>query len=45
MNHKGLSDDMRANSIRDAAKELGDDPKFRDAGIKNIKTKRTQWFD
>ena len=40
-----VGDDMRTNSIRDAAKELGDDPKFRDAGIKNIKTKRTQWFD
>ena len=38
-------DDMRANAIRDAAKGLGDDPKFRDKGIKNIKTKRTQWFD
>jgi len=40
-----VGDDMRANSIREAAKELGDDPKYRDAGIKNIKTKRTQWFD
>ena len=38
-------DDMRANAIREAAKGLGDDPKFRDSGIKNIKTKRTQWFD
>mgnify|MGYP000344599988 FL=1 len=40
-----IGDDMRANSIKEAAKELGDDPKFRDAGIKNIKTNRTQWFD
>ena len=40
-----IGDDMRANSIRDAAKELGDDPKFRDEGIKNIKTNRNQWFD
>ena len=40
-----VGDDMRANSIKEAAKELGDDPKFKDAGIKNIKTKRTQWFD
>jgi hypothetical protein len=38
-------DDMRARAIAEAAKGLGDDPKFRDAGIKNIKTKRTQWFD
>jgi hypothetical protein len=32
-------------SIRIAAEKLGGDPKFRDAGIKNIKTNRTQWFD
>jgi hypothetical protein len=38
-------DDMRNKLIKEAAKELGDDPKFRDKGIKNIKTKRTQWFD
>jgi hypothetical protein len=36
---------MRANSIKEAAKELGDDPKFKDEGIKNIKTNRSQWFD
>jgi hypothetical protein len=40
-----VGDDMRANAIAQAAKELGDDPKFKDTGIKNIKTKRTQWFD
>ena len=40
-----VGDDMRANSIREAAKELGDDPKFKDKGIKNIKTNRSQWFD
>jgi hypothetical protein len=40
-----VGDDMRANAIAQAAKELGDDPKFKDEGIKNIKTKRTQWFD
>lgn len=40
-----LGDDMRANAIAQAAKQLGDDPKFRDAGIKNIKTNRSQWFD
>jgi hypothetical protein len=28
-----------------AAEELGGDPKYRDPGIKNIKTNRTQWFD
>jgi len=26
-------------------KELGDDPKFKDPGIKNLKTHRSQWFD
>jgi hypothetical protein len=40
-----VGDDMRANAIAQAAKELGDDPKFRDAGIKNLKTHRSQWFD
>ena len=32
-------------SLRIAAEKLGGDPKFKDAGIKNIKTNRTQWFD
>ena len=32
-------------SIKTAAEKLGGDPKFKDAGIKNIKTNRTQWFD
>lgn len=27
------------------SEQLGGDPKFKDAGIKNIKTNRTQWFD
>ena len=40
-----VGDDMRNKSIKEAAKELGDDPKFRDKGIKNIKTNRSQWFD
>ncbi len=40
-----LGDDMRAESIKKAANELGGDPKFRDKGIKNIKTHRSQWFD
>ena len=32
-------------SIKTAAEKLGGDPKFKDSGIKNIKTNRTQWFD
>lgn len=40
-----VGDDMRANAIAQAAKELGDDPKFKDPGIKNLKTNRSQWFD
>lgn len=28
-----------------AAEGLGGDPKYRDPGIKNIKTHRSQWFD
>jgi hypothetical protein len=38
-------DDMRARAIAEAARELGGDPKFKDKGIKNIKTNRSQWFD
>ena len=40
-----IGDDMRANAIAEAARELDNDPKYRDPGIKNIKTNRTQWFD
>lgn len=40
-----VGDDMRARKIAEAASSLGEDPKFRDKGIKNIKTNRTQWFD
>lgn len=29
----------------EAARKLGGDPKYRDEGIKNIKTHRSQWFD
>lgn len=31
--------------IREAAEGLGGDPKLRDPGIKNIKTRRDQWFE
>ena len=42
----GKEGDMVYNeSIRTAAEKLGGDPKFKDKGIKNIKTNRTQWFD
>ena len=42
----GKEGDMIYNeSIRTAAEKLGGDPKFKDEGIKNIKTNRTQWFD
>ncbi len=42
-----LGDDERARNIVNATSKLGlgDDPKYRDAGIKNIKTNRRQWFD
>jgi len=40
-----IGDDERARKIAEAASKLGNDPKFKDAGIKNIKTNRTQWFD
>lgn len=38
-------DEARMENIAKAASKLGGDPKFKDAGIKNIKTNRTQWFD
>jgi hypothetical protein len=42
-----LGDDERARNISQATSKLGlgDDPKYRDPGIKNIKTNRRQWFD
>jgi len=38
-------DDYRAEKIAEAASKIGVDPKYRDEGIKNIKTNRKQWFD
>jgi hypothetical protein len=38
-------DDEIARRIAEAAEKLGDDPKYRDEGIKNLKTNRRQWFD
>ena len=38
-------DEERARKIAEASSKLGDDPKFRDPGIKNVKTHRSQWFD
>jgi hypothetical protein len=40
-----VGDDEKAKRISEAAARKGGDPKFRDSGIKNIKTNRTQWFD
>ena len=40
-----IGDDERANRIAEAAARKGGDPKYKDAGIKNVKTNRTQWFD
>lgn len=40
-----IGDEEYSNSIRQAAEKLGGDPKLRDPGIKNIKTRRDQWFD
>lgn len=38
-------DEEKAKKIAEAAAKLGDDPKYRDPGIKNLKTHRSQWFD
>lgn len=40
-----IGDDEKARKIAEATARKGGDPKFKDAGIKNIKTNRTQWFD
>lgn len=40
-----VGDDKRAEELSEAAAKLGGDPKFKDPGIKNIKTNRNQWFD
>ena len=40
-----VGDDERARKIAEAADRKGGDPKFKDDGIVNIKTNRTQWFD
>jgi hypothetical protein len=40
-----VGDAEKAKRISEAAARKGGDPKFRDSGIKNIKTNRTQWFD
>jgi len=34
-----------ARRIAEAAEKLGNDPKYRDEGIKHLKTNRKQWFD
>ncbi len=40
-----VGDDEKARRIAEAAARKGGDPKFRDSGIKNVKTNRNQWFD
>jgi len=40
-----FGDEFRLEKIAEAASKLGDDPKYRDEGIKNLKTNRSQWFD
>jgi len=40
-----VGDDAKYNAIAEAAEKLGGDPKYKDEGIKNVKTHRSQWFD
>ena len=40
-----IGDDAKYNAISEATEKLGGDPKYKDDGIKNIKTHRSQWFD
>ena len=38
-------DEARMENIAKASEKLGGDPKYKDSGIKNVKTHRSQWFD
>jgi hypothetical protein len=40
-----IGDEQKWDEIQKAAERLGGDPKYKDPGIKNIKTHRSQWFD
>jgi hypothetical protein len=39
-----IGDEQKWDEIQKAAERLGGDPKYKDPGIKNIKTHRSQWF-
>ena len=38
-------DEAKWQEIQKMAEKLGGDPKYKDPGIKNVKTHRSQWFD
>jgi hypothetical protein len=40
-----VGDEVKMENISSTMEKLGGDPKLRDAGIKNIKTHRSQWFE
>lgn len=40
-----IGDGIKMEGIIEAMEKLGGDPKLKDAGIKNVKTNRSQWFD
>ena len=40
-----VGDDVKFEEISQSMEKLGGDPKLKDAGIKNIKTNRKQWFE
>lgn len=40
-----IGDEAKYNAISEATERLGGDPKYKDKGIKNVKTHRSQWFD
>jgi|APGre2960657444_1045066.scaffolds.fasta_scaffold93480_2 hypothetical protein len=40
-----IGDEAKHNAIAEATEKLGGDPKYKDEGIKNVKTHRSQWFD
>lgn len=40
-----IGDEAKMENISSVMEKLGGDPKFKDEGIKNVKTHRSQWFE
>lgn len=40
-----IGDEAKMNNITKSMEKLGGDPKLKDAGVKHVKTNRSQWFE